>query len=344
MSVEDTDTEPLVDDQVVDDTQPDDQVADADLTGDSDQAVDDTQPDAEPQSDDADPPATDDGDIFDKLPQDEIRRRVLEYEKVEERLNKLVSSTGRHQQQFGELRKEHESLLAQIKQREEEEQQQSAALSLPVYNRTHPDHDKWQRVYQRAQNDHETLSRITDPEDRQRFEQVIAAKYSPEEQQMLQGYDQYLQEQQSQLFGNPEEYLEKLMEQRLTSLIDQRLAATQEYSTVQSSTQEFFTKHQDLVDNHGEELLDLIKSGIPSETAAELVDLRHRNERLSRTAATSAEREATAKAQANAVGRKAGLQSSSLAAPMSDLTEGLDSGLNDSDYLDRLIARRMQNQ
>ena len=344
MSVEDTDTEPLVDDQVVDDTQPDDQVEEADLTGDSDQAVDDTQPDAEPQSDDADPPETDDGDIFDKLPQDEIRRRVLEYEKVEERLNKLVSSTGRHQQQFGELRKEHESLLAQIKQREEEEQKQSAALSLPVYNRTHPDHDKWQRVYQRAQSDQETLSRVTDPEDRQRFEQVIAAKYSPEEQQMLQGYQQYLQEQQSQLFGNPEEYLEKLMEQRLTSLIDQRLEATQEYTTVQSSTQEFFTKHKDLVDNHGAELLDLIKSGIPSETAAELVDLRHRNERLSRTAATSAEREATAKAQAKAVGRKAGLQSSSLAAPVSDLTEGLDSGLNDSDYLDRLIARRMQNQ
>jgi len=336
MSAEET----VVDvEQEVAETQPED--AQTELHQDEQEVVE-TQPEEsteERPSDDVDPT----GDIFDKMPQDEIRRRVIEYEKVEERLNKLVSSTGRHQQQFGELRKEHERLLAQIKEREEQEAKQTEVAGLSPYNRRSPQYDKWTQLQNRARNDQETLARVEDPDARRQFEQIIVSKYTPEEQHMIQGYQSYLEEQQSRLFSNPEEYFQELLEQRLPSIIEQRMQAATEYNQVQQQTQEFFTKHADLVQNHGNELLDLINAGVKPDTAAELVDLRHRNERLSQGVAASATQAATAKAQANALGRKATVQTSSQSVPISDLTEGLDSGLNDSDYLDRLMARRLQN-
>jgi hypothetical protein len=342
MTTEDTELDVV--DQEVEETQPND-VQEPELQ--ENQEVEETQPEEsteEQSGDDVDPPAEEpQQDIFDNLSQDEIRRRVIEYEKVEERLNRLVSSTGRHQQQFGELRKEHERLLAQIKEREEQESKQAEVSGLSPYNRRSPQYDKWIQLQNRARNDQETLSRVEDPDARRQLEQVIVAKYTPEEQQMLQGYQSYLEEQQSRLFSNPEEYFQELLEQRLPSIIEQRMQAANEYTTVQQQTQEFFTKHKALVDNYGDELLNLIQSGIPADTAAELVDLRHRNEKLSKGVAESATQAATAKAQANALGRKATVQTSSQSVPLSDLTEGLDSGLNDSDYLDRLMARRSQN-
>jgi len=294
-----------------------------------DQPVGEPKPEPEPDQ----PP------LFDNLSQDEIKQRALKYAELEAQHKQLVSSMGRTQSQFGETRKELDQLKRQWQEREERERSQAETMKLSPYNRKHPDYQKWQSLQSKAREDRETLSRITDPDVRKQLENAVAAKYSEQDQQLLMGYQGYLEEQINRFSSGPEDFVLEVMEQRIPAIIQHHMQAVQEYGDIQRQAKEFTEKNADLVGKYGQEILDLINTGIPARVATELVDLRHRNERLAETAGGAAEQHARSKAQQDSITRRAKIPTSSMSAPVTNLAAGVPTSLSDDAFIDQLVSK-----
>jgi hypothetical protein len=276
--------------------------------------------------------------LIDKLSPEEIQERLQRLDSLEEQHQKLVSNTGRMQQQYGETRKRLEEMEAAA----EEARQRAEAESLSVYSRRHPDYDRWVSLHTRARADQETLNMLTG-EAREQAEAAMNQKYSADERELISGYSEWLQQKQTEVWSDPDYFVEQKLQQLLPAFFQQYSAVQNEYTTVERRRDEFFSKNEDLVNKHGQELLDLMQTnpGISADVAAELVDLRHRNQTLADQSATSEERAATAKAQQEALSSKAQLPSSGpRSVPVADILEGVDSAKNDMDFIDELMKNR----
>jgi hypothetical protein len=289
-------------------------------------------------------PAADDTPLIDRLSQEEIQERIAAYDelvKVRDQHQKLVSSSGRLAQQWGEERKTLNSKLQEYEAQVQREKEEAERKSLLPYDRKHPEFDKWVRLYESARRDAKVIQSESDPDRRAIVEETLRRKYSAEEQQLISGYEDYIQQHTTDFFSNPMDWVRRAFENFAPTYFQRYTQAQQEWVAAQQGKDQWLEKNKDLVGTHREELVTLLTGGMSADQAAEFLRLKHGNKSLTGKAAKASEIEARARAQAEALGTKAKLPSGSPRhTPVADIAEGLSSDLKHEDFIDALVRRR----
>jgi hypothetical protein len=206
------------------------------------------------------PPQPTDG----QPPADDLAAR---YKTMEERYRNLQSHRDR---EIGKYRKQVSELETFKRQQEEAAQRQN----LRPWQAKHPLHQQFQGVVQKANHIRQALANLPGnlpPEAQEAARNAIMAQMSPEEQGLMQSYQQEMQSFQREFFSDPAGSLQSIV----GPLVQQGIQA---YLSEQQARQQVARDFEDpalkpIIEKHGDEVQKMLEDGVPYQYATHTAKL-----------------------------------------------------------------------
>jgi hypothetical protein len=171
--------------------------------------------------------------------------------------------------------------LTELRQFRQQSEQQAQQANIRPWSPRHPLHGKFQQVLSKAQMVNQALRQIDPnlpPEAQDAAKRAIVAQMTPEEQGVMQQYQQESQQFQRDFFADPQGAIAPLVEPLIAQAIQQYVSGKQAERDVESH----FTdpRMKPVLDQYGDEIAQRLESGSKYDDAMELAWQKAENARM----------------------------------------------------------------